>query len=90
MRLLAQTELFDQCAIAVCIFAFQVGQQAFTTVDHHDQAAAGMEILGVGLEVTVEFVNAGGQQCDLDFRGAGVVLGTCVIGDNGGFAFFRD
>jgi hypothetical protein len=31
-------------------------------------------IFAVGFEVAVQFVDAGGQQCNLHFRGAGVFL----------------
>ena len=49
---------------------------------HAQQTAARVMILDVGLEVIIQSVNAGGQQCDLDFRGAGVALRTLVIGDD--------
>jgi len=35
--LLTQTKFDDQIAITDCIFTFEVGQQAFTTIYHHDQ-----------------------------------------------------
>lgn len=90
-ELFTQTELLNQGAIAIGILTLQVGQQAFTTVDHHDQAAAGVVILGVGFEMAVEFVDTGGQQCDLHFRGTGIVLTACVIRNDSGLVdvFYR-
>ena len=87
-RLLAQTELYNQVTITRRVFALEVGQQAFTTVNHHDQTATGMMVLGVCFEVAVEFVDTSGQQRDLDFRRSGVILATCVIGYDSGLACF--
>ena len=84
-RLLTQAQFSDQVAVTVCVFVLQVGQQGLTTVNHLDQATAGVVILGVLLEVAVQLVDASGQQCNLHFWGAGVVLATGVIRDDGGF-----
>jgi hypothetical protein len=61
MILLTQTELFDQGAIAVCILALEIHKQTLAAINHHDQAATGVVILGVGFEMAIQFVNAGGQ-----------------------------
>jgi hypothetical protein len=90
LLLLTQAEFFDQRAVTVQILTLEVGQQAFTTVNHHDQAAAGMVILGVGFEVTVQVVDTGCQQRNLHFRGAGVVLTARIISDNSGLGCFFD
>lgn len=89
-RLLAQAEFFDQRAVTISILALEVGQQALATIDHLDQTAAGMVILAVFFEVTVEVVDACCQQRNLNFRGARVVLTTCVISDNGSLGCFFD
>ena len=90
-RLFAQTEFLDQGAVAVGILALEVGEQALATIHHLDQAAAGVVILGVSLEVVVQFIDTRGQQCDLDFRRAGIVCTAGVVRNNGGFvdAFYR-
>jgi hypothetical protein len=44
-----------------------------------------MVILGMCLEMTRQVIDARGKQRDLNFGGAGVTLGTLVIGDDLGF-----
>jgi len=87
-RLLAQTELYNQIAITRRVFALEVGQQAFATVNHHDQTATGMMVFAVFFEVAVEFVDTSGQQCNLNFRRTGIVLATGVIRNNSCLACF--
>ena len=70
--LLAQTEFLDQRGVAVCVLPFQVSQQALAPVHHLQQAAAAVVILQVGLEVRRQFVDAVGQQGDLDLGRTGV------------------
>src|SRR5574343_513020 len=82
--LLAQAQLLDQCSVTLSVLALQVGQQALALVDHLQQTAAAMVVLGVGLEVRGQLVDAGGQQGDLDFRRAGVVGTAGVGGDDAG------
>ena len=84
-KLLTQAQFSDQIAITGCVFALQVGQQALTTVNHHDQTTTGVVILAVCLEVAVQFVDACGQQCNLHFWRAGVFLTTGVVRDDRGF-----
>jgi hypothetical protein len=43
-KLLAQAEFSDQVAVTGCVLGLQVGQQALTTIDHHDQTTAGVVI----------------------------------------------
>ena len=88
MSLLAQTELGDQITISNRVFVLEVGQQTLATINHHDQTAAGVVILGVRFEVTVEFVDTGGQKRDLHFRGTRIVLAARIIRDNGSLAGF--
>ena len=38
-----------------------------------------MVILGRGLEVTGQGIDAGGQQSDLNFRGAGIGCGALIV-----------
>jgi hypothetical protein len=90
MRLLAQAEFFNQGTVAVSVFALQIRQQAFTTIDHHDQTTAGVVILRVGFEVTIQIVDTSCQQCDLYFWGASIVLAASIVRDDCGFARFFD
>jgi hypothetical protein len=84
-KLLAQTELFNQSAIAISVLALQIREQPLATVNHHDQAATGVVILGVGLEMGIKFVDTCGQQCNLHFRGACVISATSIFRNNCGF-----
>src|SRR5690606_16272266 len=79
LRSAAQTELGDQRLVAPGILAVQVVEQAATAVHHHQQAATAVVVLLVLLEVTLELLDAGGEQGDLDFRGAGVVIAALVV-----------
>jgi hypothetical protein len=45
--LLTQTQFSDQIAVTGSIFALQVGQQRFTTVNHHNQTTTRVVIFGV-------------------------------------------
>ena len=59
-NLFAQAKLFNQRAITNRIGTLQVSQQAFTTIDHHNQATTRVMILSVGLEMTVEVIDTSG------------------------------
>lgn len=83
-KLLAQTEFLNQRTITICVFVLQIREQALAAVNHHDQAAAGVVILGVGLEMVVEFVDTGGQQGDLHFRRTCIVLAASVVRNDRG------
>src|SRR6185295_2601532 len=59
-RLLAQSELLDERAIAVGIARPQVIEQLAATRHHPQQPASRMMVLHIGLEVIVEAVDARG------------------------------
>src|SRR5438128_1282986 len=83
-RLFTQAEFLDQRTITVQVLTFEVGQQALTTVNHHDQTATGVVILGVCLEVTIQVVDTCSQQSDLHFWRTSIVLSACIVCDNSG------
>ena len=95
-RLLSQTQLFDDCTVAIDVLLLQVAQKVSSVTDHLQHTAAGVVILGVLLEVLVQFVDASGQNRDLYFGGTGVgfvgLVGSddCLLGflvDHGCFTF---
>jgi hypothetical protein len=49
-----------------------------------------MEILHVRFEVLGQLVDARGQQCDLDFRRAGIALRTLVVANDLSLPIGRD
>src|SRR6478672_3344802 len=81
-RLLAQAELADQRRVALAVGVLQVRQQALAAIDHAQQATAAVVVLGMGLEVGRELVDASGEQGHLHFGAAGVAGATRVRGDD--------
>src|SRR5699024_10676212 len=69
-------------AVALHILLLQVSQQIAAAADHLEQAAAAVVIVGVLLQVLVQLVDVSGQQSDLDFGGAGVLLIEGDLGHN--------
>ncbi len=78
IRLLAQTQLGDQCGVTVGVLGLEVVQQLATTAHHAQQATATVVVLGVRLEVGHQFVDAGREQGHLDFWATGIVGSTGV------------
>ena len=60
----------------------KISKQAAALVHHFQETAARVVVFLVGLEVFGKVFDAGGQQGDLDFRGAGIVGGTFVFADD--------
>ena len=66
--LLTDTQLSDQSAIAVDVLLLQVSQHGTALTNHLQQAAAGVVVLLVYLQVLGELLDAGGQNCNLNLR----------------------
>ncbi len=77
--LAAQTQTLNQRLIALEIFTLPVGQQLTTLVYHADQTTTRVVILLVGFEVVLQAVDVSAQQCNLNFRGTGVVVAAAVF-----------
>ena len=75
-RLAADAELLDQRAVARLVLALDVVEERAALGDHLQEATPGMVVLGVGLEVLGQVVDAFGQDCDLDLGRPGVA-GLC-------------
>ena len=82
IRLPTQAQALDQRLVALGIGLLEVGQQAATLVHHLEQSATRMMILVVVGEMLGQVLDARGQQGDLYFRRAGIVLATTVVGDD--------
>src|SRR3546814_5058566 len=76
--LLAKTQLRDKFVISVRILALEIIKQAAALVDQHQQAAARVIVLRVGLEMLGQIDDALGQDRDLDLGAAGVTLGAGI------------
>ena len=81
--LLTDAELGDDGTIALDVLLHEVVEQAAALTDHLVQAAAGVVILRVDLEVLGELVDALGENGDLDLGRTGVALMGAVGFDNG-------
>ena len=77
-RSLAKVELGQERVVAVQVRRLQVREELATTIRQHDQTATGVEILAVGAQVLGQVGDAGGDEGDLDFRGAGI-LGILLV-----------
>src|SRR3546814_7551189 len=77
----------DKFVIAVRILALEIIKQAAALVDQHQQAAARVIVLRVGLEMLGQIDDALGQDRDLDLGAAGVTLGAGIVGNDFGFTF---
>ena len=77
-RSLAKVKLGQERVVAVQVRRLQVREELATTIRQHDQAATGVEILAVGAQVLGQVGDAGGDESDLDFRGAGI-LGILLV-----------
>ena len=68
----ADAEALDQRLVARLVDALDIVEQRAALRDHLQQAATGVVVLHVGLEVLGEVRDALGEDRDLDFRRAGV------------------
>src|SRR6516162_7747428 len=73
--LAAQAKALDQLPVALLILLLQIVQQPAPLADHHQQAAAGMEILLVRLEMIGQVLDALGQQRHLNLRRTRIAFG---------------
>jgi hypothetical protein len=72
IALLAQTELVHDRLVAVGCGVFQIIQKTAALGDELEKPAAGRVVLGVGLEMFSQFIDAFREQSDLNVRTAGV------------------
>ena len=80
-KLLTDTELFDDCTIALDVFCLQVIQHATTLTNEGSQGALCTEVLTVFLQVLGQVVDTEGEQSDLALSGTGVLGVVAVFGE---------
>jgi len=85
---LTDTELRDDRAVTLNIGIFEIVEQIAAVADHLQQAAAGVMVLGMDLQMLRQLVDPGGQDGNLDLRRAGVLVMQTVLLDDFGFFFF--
>ena len=71
---MAQAEVGDEGAVALDVSPLEVAQQAAALADHHQQPAAGMVILGMGLKMLGQVLDPVGQEGNLHLAGTGIGL----------------
>ncbi len=77
----AQADAFDQLRVTVYVLALEVIQQPPAFSDHDDEAAPGMVIMLVDLEVFGEVADPFAQNRDLHLGRTGVARIRCVLLD---------
>ena len=87
--LLADAELFDQLRVDVDVFALEIVEQATTLTDQLEEAAPGVMILDVGLEMLCQVADALAEQCHLNFRGTRIRIVFAERADNFTLTFIR-
>jgi hypothetical protein len=81
--LLLQAELLRKRVVAARVFFLGLAKMRAAIGNHLEKTAAGMEILGVLLEMARQLVDALRKKRNLDFRRPGVLLVSARILDNG-------
>ena len=83
---LTDAQLGNDSAVALDVLGHQIVQHLAALTDHLQQAAAGVVVLLVDLQVLGELVDTGSEDGDLDLGGAGV-RGMGAVGLNHGRLF---
>ena len=82
MRLLSQTELFNDSAVALDVSLLEIAEKVSSVSDHLLETSAAVVVLVVSLEVLGEVLDSVGQKCDLNLRRSCVSLVSSVLLDN--------
>ena len=77
--LLTQTQLCNDCTIAVDVLLGKIVKQASALTDHHQKTAAGVVVVLVNTQVLGQLVDSGGQDSNLDLGRTGVAGMGCVL-----------
>ena len=83
--LLAEIQLLQQLVVLGQVVPLQVIEELATSAGHLKEAPAAVEVLAVRAQVISQVIDSGGEQRDLDFGGAGVLLVGFVFCDDFGF-----
>ena len=90
LDVVADTELLDERAVLEDVILLDVGQKTTTATDQHEQTAAGVEVLLVGLHVLGELTDALGQDGNLNTGVAGVHGAVAKLSGQLSLALFRN
>ena len=80
-------EVTDELPVAIEVLALEIPKEPAPLTDHHQEATAGMVVLGVTLQVTGQVIDPLREEGDLDLSGAGIAGTPAVLLDQLGFVF---
>lgn len=83
--LLAEAELLEKLVVFGQVLALDVIKELAAAAGHLEEAAAAVEILAMRAQVLGQVIDPGGEQRDLNFGRAGVLIVSLVLGDDFGF-----
>src|SRR5271166_1293879 len=83
--LLADAQFLNDGFVAFGIRLSEVIEQAATPAHHHEKTAPGGMVFLMRLEMLRQFANPCTQDGNLHFRRTGIVIGSPVVGNQGGF-----
>src|SRR5271157_4630305 len=83
--LLADAQFLNDGFVAFGIRLSEVIEQAATPAHHHEKTPPGGVVLLMRLEMLRQFANPCAQDGNLNLRRTGIVIGSSVIGNQGGF-----
>ena len=83
--LLAKVQLLQQLGVLGKIVLLEVIEELATAGSHLQKPAARVEVFAVRAQVLGQVIDASGQERDLDFGRAGILLVGFVFGDDFGF-----
>src|SRR5258706_256293 len=73
----------------MCVFGLEVVQEPAAAADQHQEAAAGVMVLRVRLEMFCQVADAFAENRDLHFWGTGIAIVSLVGANQFGFSIFR-
>ena len=80
--LFPEVQFLQQLVVFWQVMPFQVVEQFPAAAGHLQQSAAGVEVLAMGAQVLGQVIDPGGQQRDLNFARAGVLIVGFVFCDD--------
>ena len=89
LRLLTDTESRDDGTVSLDVDLDEIVEQRTALTDHLEEAAAGVMILLVDLEVLCQVVDALGQQRDLNLGRTCIALVSSILLHDSSFFFFQ-
>ena len=87
LKLLSETELFNDRTVAVDVSLLKVTEKVSSVTNHLQHTAAAVMVLVVSLEVLGKVLDSVGQKCDLNLGRTCVAFVSGIFFDNSLFCF---